>query len=67
MNVEKLTRNVNRDHLLEIFGKYGKVKNVELQWDRRANLPKGTAFVEFQERSDAEKAQLAMDGVHFWI
>src|SRR5262249_39404188 len=61
--VDKLTRNVNKDHLLEIFGKYGKLKNVELQWDRRANLPKGSAYVEYSLRSDAEKAQIFMDGV----
>jgi len=60
--VDKLTRNVNKEHLLEIFGKYGKIKNVDLLWDRRANLPKGSAYIEFNERPDAEHAQLAMDG-----
>lgn len=54
---------MNKDHLLEIFGKHGKVKNVDLLWDRRANLPKGSAYVEFFERIDAEKAQSYMDGV----
>jgi len=53
---------VNKEHLEEIFGKYGKVKNVDLQWDRRANLPKGSAYVEFFERSDADNAKSHMDG-----
>lgn len=61
--VDKLTRNVTKDHLGEIFGKYGKITNIEIDWDRRANLSRGTATVEFQSRNDAEQAQLHMDGV----
>jgi len=60
--VDKLTRNINKEHLLEIFGKYGKLKNVDLQWDRKANLSKGSAYVEFLERSEAENAQIRLDG-----
>lgn len=61
--VERLTRNVNKDHLLEIFGHFGKVKKVDLLWDRRVNLPKGSAYIEYEQRADAEKAQLHMDTV----
>jgi hypothetical protein len=61
--VDKLTRNVNKEHLQEIFGKYGKLKNVDLNWDARANLPRGSAYIEFFDRAEAEKAQLHMDGV----
>jgi len=60
--VDKLSRNVNKDHLLEIFGTFGKLKNVDVLFDRRANIPKGSAYVEFLDRVTAEKAQLYMDG-----
>ena len=63
--MDKLTRNVNKDHLYEIFGKFGKVKNVELAWDRRANLPRGSSYIEYFERVDAENALLHLDGVGF--
>jgi RNA recognition motif-containing protein len=36
---------------------------VDLLWDRRANLPKGSAYVEFLERKDAENAQVHLNGV----
>jgi RNA-binding protein with serine-rich domain 1 len=63
--VEKLTRNVTKEHLNEIFGKYGKIKDVELLWDKRANLSKGSSYVEYFERSDAEKALSYLDGVPY--
>lgn len=31
----------------------------------QANLPKGSGYVEFKTRADAEKAQAYMDGVWF--
>ncbi|CAN0149298.1 unnamed protein product, partial [Ascophyllum nodosum] len=46
----------------EIFGSYGKVTSVDLAVDKRVNLPKGYAFVEFVERAEAEQAQLYLDG-----
>lgn len=54
--VENLTRNVNAGHLKEIFGTYGLVHSVELAMDKSVNLPKGFAFVEFEELIDAERA-----------
>lgn len=61
--VEKLTRNVTKEHLTEIFGKFGKLKDVELLWDKRANLSKGSSYVEYFERVDAQKALDQFDGV----
>ncbi|CAI5504268.1 unnamed protein product [Closterium sp. Naga37s-1] len=57
-----LTRNVNQDHLREIFGLYGELSKVEIAMDRVVNLPKGYGYVEFKKRADAEKARLHMDG-----
>ena len=37
-------------------------QSVELALDRMVNLPRGFAYVEFEERSDAEAARLHLDG-----
>ena len=54
--------NVTAGHLEEIFGLYGKVKKVDLAKDRQIGLSKGYAYVEFEERSMAEQAQIYLDG-----
>jgi RNA recognition motif-containing protein len=50
-------RNVNADHLSEIFGKFGAVVRVNLVRERGSKVPKGFAFVEFKSHEDAESAQ----------
>ncbi|KAL3216083.1 hypothetical protein MRX96_033254 [Rhipicephalus microplus] len=63
IHVGRLTRNVTRDHLLEIFGCYGAVKSVELPPDRtHSHLSRGFAYIEFENPADAEKAMRHMDG-----
>ncbi|EEC78362.1 hypothetical protein OsI_18120 [Oryza sativa Indica Group] len=62
LHVDHLSRNVNEDHLKEIFENYGEVVNVELSMDRVVNLPRGYGYVEFKNRADAEKALLYLDG-----
>ncbi|GAB9465485.1 RNA recognition motif domain containing protein [Globisporangium polare] len=57
LRVDNLTRNVNADHLSEIFGKFGAVVSVNLVRERVSKVPKGFAFVVFKTHSDAEKAQ----------
>lgn len=63
VHVNKLTKNVNKNHLLEIFKSYGPIKNVDLPNDRyHPHLSRGTAFIEFEKVEDAEKAIKFMDG-----
>ncbi|KAH6943221.1 hypothetical protein HPB50_017947 [Hyalomma asiaticum] len=63
IHVGRLTRNVTRDHLLEIFGCYGAVKSVELPPDRtHSHLSRGFAYIEFENPADAERAMRHMDG-----
>ena len=54
--VNNLTRNVKVGHLEEIFGNYGKIKNVKLEYN------KGSAFITYEKSNDAEEAVLYMDG-----
>ncbi|XP_027203326.2 uncharacterized protein LOC113797185 [Dermatophagoides pteronyssinus] len=61
--IGRLTRNVNRDHLHEIFSAFGKVINVDLPMDRmHSHLNRGFAYVEFENPDDAVKAVKYMDG-----
>lgn len=34
-----------------------------MAWDRKVDLPRGFAYVEFEKHDDAEKARISMDGV----
>ncbi|CAH0515611.1 unnamed protein product [Peronospora belbahrii] len=53
LRVENLTRNVNADHLREIFGKFGLVIRVEM------TIPRGkaSAMVIFASQQDADNAK----------
>mmetsp|Transcript_33046 Transcript_33046/g.53652 ORF Transcript_33046/g.53652 Transcript_33046/m.53652 type:complete len:273 (+) Transcript_33046:112-930(+) len=61
LHVTNLTKNVNKGILEEIFGNYGKVKDVELGIDEKVKLPLGYAFVEMEDKDGAEKALKYMD------
>ena len=50
------------DHVKEIFSNFGNVKHVEIAIDKTVNLPRGFAYVEYENREDAEKAVDYMDG-----
>lgn len=62
--VKHLTGNVNKAHLLEIFGQYGALKSAEvaIKECRDGALKRGFGFVEYEERADAEDAVKFMDG-----
>ncbi|ELR14500.1 RNA recognition motif domain containing protein, partial [Acanthamoeba castellanii str. Neff] len=62
LHVGNLTRNVNEEHLREIFGQWGKLLRVELGWDRRIDQPKGFAYVEYDKYADSVEALKRMDG-----
>lgn len=63
VQVAKLTRNVNSEHLQEIFGLYGKVASAEVMMDPTVELSKGVAYVQFEAQADAEKAVAGLEGV----
>lgn len=57
-----MDRNVKNEHLVEIFGHYGTVRKADLQIDSRVKLSKGFAYVEYSNPTDAENAQIHLDG-----
>ncbi|KAM0323682.1 hypothetical protein ACHAQA_008617 [Verticillium albo-atrum] len=53
--VERLTKNVNEDHLYEIFGQFGRVKDLDLPINRMGTN-RGTAYILYDDEADAEDA-----------
>ena len=60
--MRNLSRNVNDEHLKEIFGACGVVKMAEVTMDPDVNLSTGTATVEFTARDFAVAAVSHLDG-----
>ena len=58
-----MTRNVTKEHVIEIFTCYGEIKNVEFATDRmHPQNGRGFAYVEYVKTEDAENAMKHMDG-----
>nr|CAD7599726.1 unnamed protein product [Timema genevievae] len=63
IHVGRLTRNVTREHILEIFSTYGAVKSVEFPSERcHPHNGRGFAYIEFETPNEAENAMKHMDG-----
>ncbi|GLD57693.1 RNA-binding protein with serine-rich domain 1-like protein [Lates japonicus] len=59
----RLTGNVIKEHIQEIFSTYGKIKMIDMSMNRvHPHLFKGYTYVEFETPEDAEKALKHMDG-----
>ncbi|KAI0011436.1 RNA-binding domain-containing protein [Xylariaceae sp. FL0662B] len=54
--VEKLTKTINEDHLREIFGQYGAIRDLDLPMNRQFNTNRGTAYILYVNEADAEAA-----------
>ncbi|KAI9754091.1 MAG: hypothetical protein M1815_005798 [Lichina confinis] len=54
--VEKLTKNVTEEHLREIFGAYGDIQNVNMPVNPQFMINRGTAYIVYQNPSDAATA-----------
>ncbi|KXX82325.1 RNA-binding protein with serine-rich domain 1-A [Madurella mycetomatis] len=54
--VERLTKNVNEDHLFEIFGQYGEIDDLDLPVNRQSGINRGTAYILYMNEADAHDA-----------
>ena len=64
--VTKLTRNVTKDHVLEIFGNFGNITHCDLTLDRNKTwLHNGNCYVEYEKVEEAEECIKKMDGGNF--
>lgn len=60
--VGNLSYQTNEDELQSAFGAYGAVDRVSIVRDRDTGQPRGFAFVEMPNASEAEKAIAGMNG-----
>jgi len=60
--VGNLGSEVTHEELRQLFGAYGQVAQVHIILDRDTGLPRGFAFVEMSNESEAEKAIQALNG-----
>ncbi|KAI0204082.1 hypothetical protein F4808DRAFT_368310 [Astrocystis sublimbata] len=58
--VEKLSKTINEDHLYEIFGQFGTIRDLDLPMSRQFNTNRGTAYILYVNESDAEAAIASM-------
>ncbi|KAL9468680.1 hypothetical protein ACSS6W_010374 [Trichoderma asperelloides] len=54
--VERLSKNINEDHLYEIFGQFGHIKDLDLPINRSFGTNRGTAYILYDHEADAEAA-----------
>ncbi|SPJ89591.1 related to RNA-binding protein Y14 [Fusarium torulosum] len=54
--VERLSKNINEQHLYEIFGQYGRIKDLDLPINRTFGTNRGTAYILYDYADDAENA-----------
>uniref|UniRef100_T1GMK1 RRM domain-containing protein n=1 Tax=Megaselia scalaris TaxID=36166 RepID=T1GMK1_MEGSC len=63
IHIGRLTRNVTKEHVIEIFENFGKIKLIEFPFDRfHPTINRGIAYVEYHTAEEAEKAMKHMDG-----
>ena len=66
MHVGKLTKNVTKDHLQEIFANFGKIKEVDLIPEfQRSWMHKGFAYIEYESLDEMDIAIKCMHGGKF--
>ncbi|KAL4723965.1 hypothetical protein ACLX1H_008569 [Fusarium chlamydosporum] len=54
--VERLSKNINEQHLHEIFGQFGRIKDLDLPMNRTFGTNRGTAYILYDYEEDAEAA-----------
>ncbi|OBS66118.1 hypothetical protein A6R68_05342, partial [Neotoma lepida] len=62
-HIGRLTTNVTKDHIMEIFSTFGKIKMIDMPVEKmHPHLSKGYAHVEFENPDEVEKALKHMAG-----
>ena len=63
VHIGKLTKNVNKDHIMEIFSTYGTIKNIDIPSERvHPEFSRGHCYIDFDKPEEAEAAVKFMDG-----
>ena len=60
--VYNVSPNLTEQHIKEIFSHYGNIRDVYIAINEDTKVKKDYAFIEFENREDAEQAELYMNG-----
>ena len=60
--VHNISPNLTEQHIKEIFSHYGNIRDVYIAINEDTKVKKDYAFIEFENREDAEQAELYMNG-----
>ena len=60
--VTQLHEESMEDDIFDIFSKYGQIKSIHLNMDRRTGYAKGYALIEYENFEEAEQAIKQMNG-----
>ncbi|KAG8738278.1 translation initiation factor eIF3 subunit g [Ceratobasidium sp. 414] len=63
LRVTNVSEDTQEDDLRELFSKFGRVARVYIGKDRETGVGKGYAFVSFEEKANAERAMLKVNGM----
>jgi RNA-binding protein with serine-rich domain 1 len=61
IHIGNLTRNVNKDHIEEIFGVYGRIRSISLPINGGTGMNRGFAHVEYENKAEADNAIACMN------
>ena len=61
LRVDHLTRNVNDQHLRDVFSSFGALERVSVKVEPKVKLSMGWGLVQFKSRQDAETAFRCMN------
>jgi translation initiation factor 3 subunit G len=62
LKVTNLSRDAEREDLYDLFGRFGSIERITLVRDHVTRESRGTAFVCFRSRRDAEEAMETLHG-----
>ncbi|KFY26069.1 hypothetical protein V493_04278 [Pseudogymnoascus sp. VKM F-4281 (FW-2241)] len=54
--VERLTKNINENHLRELFGSFGEIIDMDMPMNRQFGTNRGTAYLLYAVEADADQA-----------
>ncbi len=60
--IGNLSFSTTEETLKDLFAEYGKIESVKVIKDRYTGRPKGFAFIEMPDNSEADKAVKALNG-----
>ena len=65
VHIKNLRINVDKNQLTSLFKKFGKIEKLEILINHQNKLPKGSAVLQFEDKSQAELAIQKLNGTQF--